>query len=406
MDGPGGKIPQNSSSDSPGFTLVVSYYAPPEIGGASAVMYELLRHFPSDSLTLLKAAAKPDSPRGDRRIDIRTLTLKSSLWLTRLEMPSFLLIPFTIFRVASYFKRMGTRPRNILAVFPSLEFLLISLFLSKFLSIPLYVYLHDCIVETARGHPRKELAKVAEIWTFRSATKVYALSGAMKGFYERKGLGSKIGLLPHGVDSKLLREFENRPCTNPVRVGFAGMVYETNDSAFKDLVEAKRISNGRLEIHLATSRDSRAWLVRIGVADSIDSISTIEIHEKLVSFLSNCDVLFLPLNFESPFYYDLLTVFPTKVTDYWLAQRPILVYGPREYAFVAEASDDGYAKVVHRRGGKNILDAVDEICASPSMREALVKSSRRMIDLHDSKEFVKTLMMDLGILSSDPSLDN
>jgi glycosyltransferase involved in cell wall biosynthesis len=406
MDGLGGKIPQNSSSDSSGFTLVVSYHAPPEIGGTSAVMYELLRHFPSDSLVLLRAAAKPDSSRDDRRIDIRTLTFKSLLWSEHLQIPRVLLIPFTIFRAATNFKRAGTWPRNILAVFPTLEFLLVSHFLSKFWSVPLYVYLHDCIVETARGHPRKELAKMAEIWTFRNATKVYAMSSAMKGFYERKGLGSKIGLLPHGVDSKLLRKFENRPCRNPVRVGFAGMVYQTNDSAFKDLVEAKGISNGRLEIHLATSRDSRAWLERIGVADSIDSISTIETHEKLIDFLSSCDVLFLPLNFESIYYYDLLTIFPTKVTDYWLAQRPILVYGPREYAFVAEASDCGYAKVIHRRGGKSILEAVEEICVSPSMREALVKSSRRMIDLHDSKMLVKTLSMDLGILTSDSSLDN
>jgi hypothetical protein len=103
------------------------------------------------------------------------------------------------------------------------------------------------------------------------------------------------------------------------------------------------------------------------------------------------------MNFESIFSKDLRTIFPTKVTDYWLAQRPMLVYGPREYAFVVKAVEDGYAVAVSEKGPERLAKAVSEIMGAPELRNDLVSKSRHMIETHNSVRIARRLMADLGI---------
>jgi hypothetical protein len=107
------------------------------------------------------------------------------------------------------------------------------------------------------------------------------------------------------------------------------------------------------------------------------------------------------MSFESPFEKDLLTIFPTKVIDYWLAQRPIIVYGPRKYAFVTLADESGYAKIVTDRGPENIVNAIREICSSPGRRKSLVAASRKMVLVHDSTKIADKLKADLGIATRE-----
>jgi hypothetical protein len=129
----------------------------------------------------------------------------------------------------------------------------------------------------------------------------------------------------------------------------------------------------------------------------MDSISTLGTREEVLDMLTGCDVLFIPMSFESKLKKDLLTIFPTKITDYWLAQRPILVYGPREYAFVNKAEADGYAKVVPEGGPDGILKAIKQMAASEPLRRSLVEASLEMVRRHDSAVISRRLMADLGI---------
>ena len=104
------------------------------------------------------------------------------------------------------------------------------------------------------------------------------------------------------------------------------------------------------------------------------------------------------MSFESKVKKDLLTIFPTKVTDYWLAQRPIIVYGPDEYAFVTKAARDGYAIAVTERGPDAILSVLEGFRNSPAQARTLVRAAKEMARLHDGKTVAKRLMDDLGVL--------
>ena len=157
-----------------------------------------------------------------------------------------------------------------------------------------------------------------------------------------------------------------------------------------------------MEIHFATTRWSLRYLKGLAVLDDIDSARTIYSRSEVLDFLSGCDVLFVPMSFESRYHKDLLTIFPTKVTDYWLAQRPIIVYGPEEYAFLAKARNDGYAVTVAKRGSESLGLAIEEVCDSVELQESLVEASRRMVIEHDGLRIARKLMIDLGIASRQP----
>jgi len=358
-------------------------------------MYELLREFPKGSVVLVERAQRAGISRDDRVLDVPTFEVgkvTSQVYVTAFR---FLLLPLVIISMLLKLKSLGRKPRNILAVHPDLDFLLASLFLARLLDVPIFVYLHDCIVEAATLAFDKFPSRIAQRLVFTRAVKVYSMSEPMERFFAQRGL--KTEALPHGVDAKLMRHPVQKPCTPVPKVGFTGAVYGMNGSAVKDLVLAKELAGGKLELLFATSQQSLPYMDEIGVRERIDKVVTIPTREKVLDFLSECDILFVPMGFESPYYKDLLTVFPTKVTDYWLAQKPIIVYGPKEYAFLGLAETDGSAKIVSERGPEKLLAAIQEICRSPVLRQKLVVESRNMIKRHDNVALARRLMADLGI---------
>lgn len=300
--------------------------------------------------------------------------------------------------VVRHLKRLRRRPRSIFAVFPSIDFLLVSLGLSRLLDVPVYVYLNDCLEEVAISRLDIFRTRLAAGVVFGQAAKVYSMSELMERYYKERGI--KTESLPHCIDASKIRHPNDRADSTCIRIGFAGEVYQTNDSALADLAKAKEILRDKVELHFALGLQSRKSLGKLGVLDAIDSISTYGTYDELLDFLSTCDILFVPMNFESIYSKDLKTIFPTKVTDYWLAQRPILVYGSKEYAFVTKAVEDGYAVAVTEKGPEGLAAAITKIMDSPELRRALVSGSRKMIEEHDGIRISKKLMSDLGINSS------
>jgi len=386
---------EKKSMSGEGVTVVTCARAPPQISGTGTVMYELLRHFPKFSIILFSRKQRQTISRDDRVLPFATYDVGRASSVTFATFVRIVLLPLLVLSMLIRIK-MSRRPvRNVLAVFPDLDFLLASLVVAKILNVPIFVYLHDCMTETATQIMDKTASKLAEKWVFSKAAKVYAMSAPMEKYYRDRNLRTEA--LPHGVDASLIRSAGDRPCGGKPRVGIAGAVYETNGSAIKDLVDAKKASGDSFEIHMATSEQSIPYLRMLGVKDHMDKIGTFPSHSAMLDFLSSCDILFVPMSFESPNYKDLLTIFPTKVTDYWLAQKPILVYGPREYAFVPLAERDGYAKIVSERGSAGLQKAIQELCRDSAQRAALLKASRKMIELHEGKALAKRLMADLGI---------
>jgi len=357
-------------------------------------MYELLRHFPKDSVLLVTKHQSGRTSEDDRVLDMPTVKVTRAGAFIYPTMFQLLLMPLTF--VEMLFAARRSRPRCIFAVFPSLDFLLCSLVLGRLMNVSVFVYLHDCIVETAGNALERLFSDRAERWTFSKASKVYSMSEPMKKFYEAKGLRTEV--LPHGLDPSLERLSMARTRSGPLKVGFSGGIYENNLQAISDLLEAKKSSGDSFEFHLTCPAQSVELLKSRGLSDSIDSISTLPTRDEVIDFLSGCDLLFIPMSFESKVREDLLTIFPTKVTDYWLAGRPILVYGPKEYSFVPLAETDGYAAIVSERSPERLAEAINALANSQETADRLAAASSEMVRRHDGSMIAKRLMGDLGLM--------
>jgi hypothetical protein len=353
-------------------------------------MYELLRHFPKGSVVLVTKHQSGRTSSDDRVLDVPTVKVARAGAHVYPTLFQLLLMPLTFVEMLVAARR--ARPGSILAVFPSLDFLLCSILLGRVTGVPVRVYLHDCVVETAGNGAERALSRTAERWAFSRSSNVYSMSGPMKAFYERKGLSTEV--LPHGIDATQERRPAPGTRKGPPRVGFSGGIYENNLQAISDIVEAKRLSGGAFEFHVTCPAQSLDLLRERGLYGRIDSARTLPTRGAVLDFLAGCDLLFVPMSFESKVREDLLTVFPTKVTDYWLAGRPILVYGPREYAFVPLAEKDGYAVVVSERSPERLAEA---IAGSAGRAEGLASASREMVRRHDGAEVARRLMADLGL---------
>ena len=371
---------------------MISASAPPKISGTATVMFELLRHFPLDSAVLVTLGDNPSTSRDDRQLRLRTIKPATNFaGAFRL-----FLVPLTAFLILHRLRSMKVKINNILGIFPSLDFLLVSVLLSKLLRVKLFVYLHDCIEETATLPIEKQISRIAEYLTFKCSAKVYSISDCMKEYYKSKGFRTET--LPHGIDSSSIRCPSIRYRSARPKVGFAGMIYATNEDAIKELVAAKNLLKGGFELHFATTLWSIGRLKDMGVSHEIETAHTYGSRDEVLDLLADCDILFLPMSFSSKHRKDLVSIFPTKVTDYWLAQRPIIVYGSSDYAFTRKASEDGYAKVITQRGPEHIARAIEELRSSSILQDSLVRASQRMILKHESKTIARKLMDDLGII--------
>jgi hypothetical protein len=372
---------------------VTSAYAPPVIGGTPSVMYECLRHFPSGSFVLV-TVDMPVASKDTRVLFAKTLLLPED---SRIRALRFIWLPLVLAKrillTLLFLRNQSVRPRNILAVYPSLDFIMMSLILSKLLDLPLFVYFHDCLVETM-SHEQRFFGRFVERAVFRESKKVYALSEPMRAFYVRKGYSMDV--LPHGLDPGLVRNPSSSNRSGTFSIGFAGAVYATNDKGILDLLSAKKLARDKPTIRIATTKSSMDYLSSLGAVKDVDVMTTLRTHDELIDFLAGCDVLFLPMNFESVYHDDLTTIFPTKVTDYWLAQRPVLAYGPDEYAFIRYASEQGFALTVTKKGPENIVRALEELRASPALISSLTACSKKMISIHDGAEVSSKLWADLN----------
>jgi len=355
-------------------------------------MFELLRHFPPDSAMLVTLGDSPSTSRDDRQLRLRTIKPATNFaGAFRL-----FLVPLTAFLILHRLRSTKVQINNILGIFPSPDFLLVSILLSKLLRVKLFVYLHDCIEETATLPVEKQISRIIEYLTFRCSAKVYSISDCMNEYYQSKGFRTET--LPHGIDSSSIRHPSIERRSALLKVGFAGMIYATNEDAIKELVAAKNLLKGGFELHFATTQWSIGRLRDMGVLQEIETAHTYGSRDEVLDLLADCDILFLPMSFMSKHRKDLVSIFPTKVTDYWLAQRPIIVYGSPDYAFTRRANEDGYAKVVTQRGSEYIARAIEEVRDSFVLRDSLVRASQKMILKHESKSIARKLMDDLEII--------
>ncbi|MCU1267793.1 MAG: a-glycosyltransferase [Acidobacteria bacterium] len=317
--------------------LVWTWTDPATPSGSPALLGEILKWIPKghaevvcESRDLGKLRRKIDIEHPITRYGVHKLLWPFRRGSRQIRLAKYLVLPITL--LFGLWRIFRFKPDCLLTIYFNEQWILTSYCLSKLTGIPVVYYVHDPFEERAR-HEGTLSARFARWLEPRSLKhgEVLVICDSLRDLYARK-YGITAAVLRHSAPD-LRPKLRDRSVSNaPLRIGFAGAIYDNNKSLLRQLV-AECAGDPRVQLRIWT--DARPdvldelGLTREGIQVSFESE-----YGRLIEHLSNCDLLYLPLAFsDTPTLPtdSLRYAFPTKTIDYLIAGTPILAHCPPDY---------------------------------------------------------------------------
>jgi glycosyltransferase involved in cell wall biosynthesis len=277
------------------------------------------------------------------------------------------------------------RPSAILAASPSLGMFVSAFRVAREASIPFYAHMHDLWEENeAPGTAAGRLTRRWEEIILRQSRRVLCMTDAQAEFYREK-YGISPQLLPHAVPPATLAAAPRAllpPTLSPRTVLFVGAVSdEMNSDALAVLVRSVEFLPADVQV-LIISRISREGLLRSGVALGPRIAARSVSREEVARLTSSCHVLFAPLSHKNCSPCEVRTVFSTKLLEYLVSGRPILVFAPADSFHAQSARRGQWGHVVDQDDPGALAAGIvellkDEALCSRLVAGALAEARRR-----------------------------
>jgi glycosyltransferase involved in cell wall biosynthesis len=369
--------------------MVVSGSFPPFLSGSAVLMDNLLRSYPGDVVAVAGFHEPTDvdflPPCQTVRFEPPKIRVIRRAWerLRKKRLFHWLLGRFIRRKVAQY------RPAVILATCPDFEFFVEAFRAARKAGIPFYAHMHDLWEENhAPGTFWGNLARKWEKTILTRSDRVLCMTQFQADFYKEK-YGVACGLLPHTVSREALDRAPaamvspKLPKRTVLFVGNPARLM--NMDALGVLARATELLPQDVEF-LVLGSLSAEQLERAGVASSRLRARWAPRKDAQV-IQSSAHVLVAPLSHKNGSPDEVRTVFSTKVLEYLVSGRPVLVTGP-DYSFhVHSAKQGAWAMVVDQDDPKAIADALrrileDEELAARLVQGALQEARRRDARVH------------------------
>jgi glycosyltransferase involved in cell wall biosynthesis len=303
--------------------------------GTPVILCDLFDHFPADCAEVIVQENPDTKKRRQIKVDhaIHKFRFQSWLWpfsrghRIRSQLAK-LGVPFLIAKICRRVRRF--RPDCILAVYAQPHWILATWIASRLTRVPLVYYVHDTFLDQTEKRKGSKFAAWLERKSLRAAT-VLVLHPSLADYYQKQ----------YGIEAIVLRQMI-RHSAMPARlpspdlgertIGFSGAIYGNNRQQLIELVGIVQC-NPRLKLKIWTDA-SIEELRRSGICGDRVEFGYESNHERLLTQLSECDLLYLPLAFfdsSSVTIESLQYAFPTKSLDYLVSGVPILVHCPANF---------------------------------------------------------------------------
>jgi len=359
--------------------LICSRSFPPLLSGSSILSRNLWGAWPADDLVVLSQQFAGES------VDPKTALPSVQVSCITEEFSSFpklqtLLRPLMSFPVYKALLALAKqrKPRAIWANYPSAGFLLGAWWASRSLRIPLYVHMHD-MWEEGFTSPKLFLdlmvARLYERRVLKGAKRVFAITDtAAEHFREKHGVDAyvlKHSIPDHDVDKM---PFGVTQSINHV-IHFAGYIYPLmNQDAIVNLVKALDLCHS--EITLDGYTQNPVGYDAVGICGPRVSLRCAPKSEVMAAQRQSA-IMFLPLAFQSCNPLEIRSVFPTKLLEYLVSGRPILVHAPSDSWVSRAARKDGWGEVVDQPDPQLLARAIDALLKNEARQKALVAAAFR-----------------------------
>ncbi len=284
------------------------------------------------------------------------------------------------------------RAKIVMAVFPFDDWFVGTYLAARDLGLPYTVYMHDLWRENMQKRPAgKALAEKYEERILRGAKRVFCTTSAMQRHYEAR-YGIRGDLLPHVIPDQELRRApaEIRAVGGGKRtVLFVGALSPYfNQDSLAVLARAGELLPSNYEL-LFCSPNGGEEFARAGISSPRIRFAFVPRRE-VQRLQTEAAVLIAPLSHKNGTDDEVKTVFSTKLLEYMVAGRPILVFAPSGSFHADSASQSGWGHVVTKDDPQALADAIlrlstDQSLAGSVVRGALEEAARRSAKIHAEK---------------------
>jgi glycosyltransferase involved in cell wall biosynthesis len=355
---------------------VVSRSFPPQVSGSAILLANLLKDYTGNVNAIagcnryLKTDVDFLSPCATGYLALPRLLPSAYDRLTR-RLPRLICrtIRASILRV---FKESKTDV--VLGAFPSDDFLVAAFLAARDLGLPFYAHMHDLWLEQMpKGTVTARFAKQWEPSILRESSRVLCMTEAMQRHYETK-YGIKTYLLPHCVPDNgkfMPTEMRAAKMKTPTVLFVGAVLKEMNLDSLKTLANASELLPKQYRLLFCTSSDL-VTLNRLGIQSSRLTVKYVS-RAEVQRLQSEADVLVAPLSHKDCAIDEVRTVFSTKLLEYLVSGRPIVVYAPEGSYHVESARKHGWGYVVTEDSPAALAAAIREVASNEDLAAELVR---------------------------------
>jgi glycosyltransferase involved in cell wall biosynthesis len=287
----------------------------------------------------------------------------------------------------------GLDTNVVLGAFPYDIYLVAAFLATRELHLPFYAYMHDLWMENMPDGTAA--ARFAEKWEpviLRESTRVLCMTEAMQKHYKKK-YGIQTDLLPHSIPEQVLSRApaEMRPprMSKPTALFVGNLSSQMNLDALKVLAFASELLPTGYELLYCTSTDL-ATLKRLGIHSS-------RLQAKYVSrgevqrLQSEAHVLVAPLSHKNCSIHEVRTVFSTKLLEYLVSGRPIVVFAPEGSYHAESTRKKGWGYVVTEDSPKALAAAIERVITDENLAAGLVRGALQEARSRNAKRHAERL---------------
>lgn len=380
---------------------ILSHILPPFQSGQAAVIYQLLKDMPVDRYCLISLKNKKLESKG--KVGLKKLN-GSHYYLNNIRLPYRLAafnIPFLPFyNINTRVKGLMEIIKNenlgaIIACSGDLYNLPAANIACKNLDIPLGIYMFDDYVYQWKGLNRS-LSKALAPGLFNDAMGIIAPNEYLRDEYQ-KNYEVKADVIHNPCEIYDINEIDKKPSVfnrDNINIVYTGSIYGAHYDAFKNLVDAVKLSEDKnIRIHLYTST-SKEDLKSKGIFGDFMVFHSYVSQEEIPTILRNADILFLPLAFNSGFPEVIKTSAPGKTGEYLASGRPILVHAPSDSFLSSYFTKNKCGVVVDKDDPMLLISAVEDLIKNDELKNEISKNAREAAVRDFSLDMVKSQFAD------------
>lgn len=204
-----------------------------------------------------------------------------------------------------------------------------------------------------------------------------------RNYAERYGIET-VAMLPP-IDLSIAQPPADRPAGGGLRIGFAGQVYASEEfSALRTALEALSAEgrHGDVTCH--------AYSTGLGIgADPVLNVHRWLPQRELLVELARADLLYCPYWFSATMREEANLSFPSKLTSYIAAGRPVLFHGRADSSPARFLRQKGAAYFCFRPGVSAIKETIDRALGDDATYARTARAARGLLEAYLSAEALR-----------------